>query len=404
MNAVAPVVEPSKVSRLLDRSVETIEVRADLEAKLRSGRPLRVKMGFDPSAPDIHLGHYVGLRKLREFQELGHQVVIIVGDWTARIGDPSGRSVQRKMLTAAEVQANAQTYLDQFFMVVDRERTEVRWQSSWFDSFDLAAVMRLTSTFTVAQMLAREDFQQRYASGSPISIVEFLYPILQAYDSVAVEADVELGGTDQTFNLLVGRDIQREMGQEPQNIMTVPILVGTDGERKMSKSLGNYIGIAEPPTEMYGKVMSIPDTAIEPYLRLVSSFEITQIEDWVEAMERGALNPRDVKDQLAQDLVTTFHSADAASASAEEFARVFQQRQAPAGMADVPVAKDLSIVELLKRVGFAASNNEARRLIEQGGVRIDGEPVRAPDLIVSVDQPLVLQAGRRRFVRLVPEA
>ena len=277
----------SSVTRLLNENVATVDVRENLERRLLSGTPLRVKMGFDPSAPDIHLGHYVGLKKMRHFQELGHTIVVIIGDWTAQIGDPSGRSAQRRMLSAEEVRANAQTYLDQFFKVVDEDRAEVRWQSSWFGSFDLADVLRLTSKFTVAQMLQRVDFEKRYASGSPIGIVEFLYPLLQAYDSVAVQSDVEMGGTDQTFNLLVGRDIQREMGQTPQDILTVPILVGIDGEMKMSKSLGNYVGIDENPNDMYGKLMSIPDEVIGMYLRLVSDIPVTVRMCRPSAVRRG---------------------------------------------------------------------------------------------------------------------
>lgn len=390
--------------QLLDENVATVHVRENLERKLRSGRPLRVKMGFDPSAPDIHLGHYVGLKKMRQFQELGHTIVVIIGDWTAQIGDPSGRSAQRKMLGPDAVRANAQTYLDQFFKVVDEERAEIRWQSSWFGSFDLADVLRLTSKFTVAQMLQRDDFEKRYAGGSPIGIVEFLYPLLQAYDSVAVQADVEMGGTDQTFNLLVGRDIQREMGQTPQDILTVPILVGLDGEIKMSKSLSNYVGIDEDPNQMYGKLMSIPDTVIETYLRLVSDIPAARIDEMTQGIANGTEHPRDVKDTLAADVVRIFHGEDAAARAREEFSRIFREHQAPSDMPEVQVDVPATIVSLILQAGLAASNNEARRLVQQGGVRLDGEKVAGVEGDLDFVSPAVLQVGRRRFARLVPNA
>lgn len=392
-----------RVQRLLDENVATVDVRESLERKLLSGKPLRVKMGFDPSAPDIHLGHYVGLKKMRDFQELGHTIVVIIGDWTAQIGDPSGRSVQRRMLSAEDVAANAQTYLDQFFKVVNRDRAEIRWQSSWFGSFNLADVLRLTSKFTVAQMLQRDDFEKRYGSGSPIGIVEFLYPLLQAYDSVAVQADVEMGGTDQTFNLLVGRDIQREMGQQPQDILTVPILVGLDGEMKMSKSLNNYVGIDEPPNEMYGKLMSIPDTVIETYLRLVSGIPTTAIDELVQGMDAGTKHPRDVKDMLAVDIVRIFHGQDAADGARDEFARIFRERQAPSDMPEVAVDVPATIVSLILQAELASSNNEARRLVQQGGVRLHGEKVASVEGEVDLRAPAVLQVGRRRFVKVVPK-
>src|SRR5690606_19208755 len=317
----------------------TVEVRESLVRKLKSGRQLRVKMGFDPSAPDIHIGHAVGMRKLREFQDLGHKVVIIVGDWTAQIGDPSGRSSQRRMLSPEEVRVNAQTYLDQFFMVVDDDpqKIEIAWQSSWFEDFSLADVLHLTSKFTVAQMLTREDFRTRLENETPIGIVEFLYPLLQAYDSVAVRADVEMGGTDQTFNLLVGRDIQREMGQPPQDILTVPILVGTDGVQKMSKSLGNYVGVSEPPAEMYGKLMSIPDTILPDYLTRASTRPAGELAQLLESLNDPSTNPRDVRDRMAANIVEAFHDRAAAEAAREAFQRVYRERQAPEDMPEKSV-------------------------------------------------------------------
>lgn len=392
----------ASVRRLLTENVAQVEVRENLEKRLLADKPLRVKMGFDPSAPDIHLGHYVGLKKMRHFQDLGHTIVVIIGDWTAQIGDPTGRSVQRQMLSHEEVHANAMTYLDQFFKVVDESRAEVRWQSTWFESFGLADVLRLTSKFTVAQMLQRDDFTNRYAAGSPIGIVEFLYPLLQAYDSVAVQADVEMGGTDQTFNLLVGRDIQREMGQAAQDILTVPILPGLDGEMKMSKSLGNYVGITDDPNQMYGKLMSIPDSVVDTYMRLVTDIPESVIDELTNGIAAGTEHPRDVKDMLAANVVQTFHGESAAKAARDEFSRIFRERQAPSDMPDVMVDLPATITSLILQAGMASSNNEARRLVQQGGVRLDGERVATTEGDVALDGPAVLQVGRRRFARLVP--
>ncbi len=398
------VTDEERIQRVLNTGTVTVQVRESMERKLRSGRQLRVKMGFDPSAPDIHIGHAVGMRKLREFQDLGHKIVIIVGDWTAQIGDPSGRSAQRRMLTAEEVQANAQTYLDQFFKVVDDnpEKVEIAWQSSWFGDFDLADVLRLTSKFTVAQMMAREDFRTRFESESPIGIVEFLYPLMQAYDSVAVHADVEMGGTDQTFNLLVGRDIQREMDQKPQDILTVPILAGTDGVQKMSKSLDNYVGVTDEPNDMYGKLMSIPDTALDEYLILAANLPASEIDTLRTSLADGTGHPRDIKDKMAASVVATYHGEAAADGARQAFQRVFQQGQVPDDIEEFSVAYPATIVALLRAVGFAGSNNEARRLVQQGGVRIDGERVEDTDAELTFDTPIVLQAGRRRFARVLP--
>jgi len=390
------------VDRLLTRGVVEVVVRDDLRRKLLGERPLRVKLGVDPTRPDIHLGHYVCFRKLREFQALGHQVVVIIGDWTARIGDPSGRSVQRTMLTAEEVRANAQTYLDQFFKVVDINRAEIVWQSTWFDTFTLEDVIRLTSKYTVARMLDREDFARRYQEGSPISITELLYPLLQAYDSAAIQADVEIGGTDQTFNLLVGRDIMREMGQEPQNILTVPLLVGTDGVQKMSKSLDNYIGVTEPPEEMFGKLMSIPDWVLGDYMRLLTDIPDQEIDSMLAAAQAGTLNPRDIKDRLAFQIVADLHGAEAAERARETFDRLFRRRELPEQMPEIEVPAEGWIVQIMIQAGLASSNNEARRLIAQGGVRLDGQRVDDPDLVLRLDRPTVIQIGRRRFARLVP--
>ncbi len=389
--------------QLLTRAVADVVVREDLEKKLVGSRPLRVKFGVDPTRPDIHLGHYVGFRKLREFQDLGHQVVVIIGDWTARIGDPSGRSVQRQMLTAEEVQANAKTYLDQFSKVVDTERAEILWQSAWFGKFSLTDVIELTSKYTVARMLEREDFASRYSQGSPIAITELLYPLLQAYDSFAVRADVEVGGTDQTFNLLVGRDIQRDMGQEPQNILTWPILTGTDGSQKMSKSLDNYIGVNEPPNEIFGKVMSIPDSGMSEYYRLLTDVPVEDVEKMLGQAERGEVNPRDVKERLAIQIVSDLYDSTAAAAARDEFDRVFRHQEIPTEIEEFSVPREARIISILVDTGMAKTNNEARRLVQQGGVTVDGERIDDPHADVRVSEPAVLKVGRR-FARLVPSS
>lgn len=391
------------IEKLLTRGVAEVVVREELEEKLRGDRQLRIKLGVDPTRPDIHLGHYVVFRKLREFQRLGHKVVIIIGDWTARIGDPSGRSVQRQMMTEEDVRFNAQTYLDQLSKVVDVEAAEVVWQSEWFGKFTLEDVIRLTAKYTVAQMLAREDFQTRYANHSPIAITELLYPLLQAYDSVAIRSDVEMGGTDQTFNLLVGRDIQRESGQEPQDIFTTPLLVGTDGHQKMSKSLDNYIAVNDTPDEMYGKIMSIPDEPMVEYYRLLTDVPLDEIDQMLEDAQSGKVNPRDLKARLAKIIVSDLHSPEEAERAEAAFDSVYRQHQLPAEMPEVQIESGSGILSVLTTAGVAKSNREARRLIEQGGIRLDGERVTDQESTVEITQPIVLQAGRRRFVRLLPQ-
>jgi tyrosyl-tRNA synthetase len=388
--------------RLLSRSVAEVIVREDLKKKLLGPRPLRIKLGVDPTRPDIHLGHYVCFRKLREFQSLGHKVVVIIGDWTARIGDPSGRSVQRQMLTAEEVELNAKTYLDQFFKVVDTAQAEIFKQSTWFADFKLTDVISLTSKYTVARMLEREDFANRYEQGSPIAITELLYPLLQAYDSVAIKADVEIGGTDQTFNLLVGRDIQRDAGMEPQNILTLPILVGTDGVQKMSKSLDNYIAVNEPPNDMYGKIMSIPDTAIGDYFRLLTDVPLEEIDQMLASAAGGDVNPRDLKDRLAVQIVSDLHDPDSAQEAREEFDRVYRQHALPTDIEDIEVERESRLLSLLVDLGLAKSGNDARQLVKQGGVRLDGVRLDDPNASIVLDGPSVLQAGRKRWVRLIP--
>ena len=398
---------PENLSPITRRGVSRIISEEEFTAMLRRGRPLRLKMGFDPSRPDIHLGHVVGLRKLRQLQDLGHQVILIVGDWTAQIGDPSGRSATRTMLTHAEVLENAESYMRQFFKVVDRERTQVEWQSQWFGEFTLANVIELTSRFTINQFLHREDFANRYAENRPIAITEMLYPLMQAYDSVVIESDVEFGGTDQMFNLLVGRELQGMMGQTPQQCFMMPILVGTDGVQKMSKSLGNYVALEEPPEEMYGKLMSLPDGLITSYYEYLTDVPDADIAEMQQAMASETANPMDFKKGLARSITATFHDADAANAAESHFEQVVQRRDLPDDIPEVSLSDvaDLPINRLLSQTGLAPSNAEARRLIGQSAVeviRADGqrEPVAAgaaPELRAGD----VIRAGRRRFVRLV---
>jgi len=385
---------------LLKRAVAETIVESELIKLLESGKPLRLKQGFDPSCPDIHLGHVVGLRKLRQFQQLGHRVVLIVGDWTAQIGDPSGMSATRPMLSAEEVQANAQTYMKQFFKVVDREKTEVRWQSEWFSKFGLEDVIRLTSKFTVAQFLAREDFGKRYSSGRPIAITELLYPLLQAYDSVAIEADVEFGGTDQKFNCLVGRELQQMRGQRPQQVFLVPLLIGTDGSQKMSKSLGNYIGVDEPPNEIYGKVMSIPDSLIIDYLELVTDVPDEEIAEFKAQMASSSVNPMDVKKRLAYELVTQFHDVRDAQVAENRWAKQFQKREVPEEEViklKTPVGLRATLTVELTKAGLTKSRSEARRLLAQGAIEINGEVVTEDLEMAQIKKGSVIKVGKRRF-------
>ena len=390
---------------ILNRGVEEIIVKSEFIDKLNSGQKMRLKMGFDPSAPDIHVGHAVGLRKLRQLQEMGHQVVLIVGDWTAQIGDPSGRSQTRNMLSIEEVHSNAQTYLDQFFKIVDKERTEIRWQSEWFGPFTLTNVIELTSRFTVAQILAREDFAKRFEENQPISITELLYPLLQGYDSVAIESDVEFGGTDQKFNLLVGRELQQMRGMKAQQCFIMPLLPGTDGVQKMSKSLGNYIGIDEAPQEIFGKVMSIPDALILPYFDWLTDTPTKEITEIRNSLESQSVNPIELKKNVAYKLVTDFHNAKSARLSRDFFEKTVQEGQAPDDIPEYVIpsgdaAAGIKLSNVLVSSGLTSSSGEARRLIEQGAVRIN-------EIQITQNQPVdqlekgILRAGRRRYVRLI---
>ena len=393
------------LKKLLKRGVTQIINEDELVRMLQSGKPLRLKQGFDPSFTDIHMGHVVGLRKLRQFQQLGHQVVLIVGDWTARIGDPTGRSLTRPMLSAEQVKFNAGTYMDQFFKIVDKEKTEVRYQTSWFDkgTFGLDDIIRLTSKFTVAQFLAREDFARRYAEGHPIAITEFLYPLMQGYDSVMIEADVEFGGTDQVFNCMVGRQLQEMAGLKPQQVFLMPLLVGTDGVQKMSKSLGNYIGVTDPPNQMYGKTMSINDEMIIPYLELLTDVPDEEIAHFSSGMSGGKLNPMTVKKRLAHELVSDFWSVKDSEEAAQEFARTVQHREVPEDIPvlDVAAGSGAALSAELVRAGLAKSRTEARRLMQQNAVEIDGKSITEDIGISGVAGGSIIKVGKRRFLKIV---
>jgi tyrosyl-tRNA synthetase len=388
------------IAELLSRGVAEVIVESELREKLQSGKSLRLKMGFDPSKPDLHIGHAVGLRKLRQFQELGHTVVLIVGDWTAQVGDPSGRDEARQMLSAEQVRANAETYMQQFFHVVDRERTEVRWQSEWFGSFTLTDVFNLTSRFTMQQLLAHETFRKRNEEGNPVTIMELMYPLLQAYDSVAINADVEFGGMDQKFNILAGRELMRSLGMQPQQVLLVPLLVGIDG-RKMSKSFGNTVDLTTPPQEMYGRIMALTDDVIVTYFANVTDVPAKEIDEMQYALLHGT-NPRDLKMRLARELVTQFHSADAAREAEEYFKRTVQRGELPFDMPEHTITAATNIVDLLAETKLAPSKSEARRLIAGGGVRINGEKVESQDSFIEPSGAHVIQVGKRKFVRVVP--
>jgi len=385
-----------EINYLLKRGVDEIIIEEELAELLRSGKKLRLKEGFDPSFPDIHLGHMVALRKLRQFQDLGHHVILIVGDWTAQIGDPSGASATRPMLSKEAVQANAETYMKQFFKVVDKQKTEVRWQSEWFGKFTLADVIQLTSKFTIAQLMSREDFSNRYNAGRPIAVTELLYPLLQAYDSVAIQADVEFGGTDQKFNLLVGRELQSMVGQPPQQLFLVPILTGTDGSQKMSKSLGNYIGVAEPPDEIYGKAMSIPDSLIMDYFELLTDVPDEELEEFKQGLKAETINPMKLKQRLAREIITQLYNQKTATEAEEHFAKVFQKREVPEEIAEVHSGE---LLQMLLTKGLVKSKSEARRLIKQGAVDVDGKKVT--DTHETVPRGSIIKIGKRHYIKSI---
>jgi len=392
---------------ILKRGVAEIIVEEEVVRLLESGKKLRLKMGFDPSRPDIHLGHVVGMRKLRQLQELGHQVVLIVGDWTAQIGDPSGMSQTRSMLSAEEVHANAETYMQQFFKVVDKEKTETRWQSEWFGKFNLADVIRLTSKFTVAQLLAREDFSNRYSAGRPIAITELLYPLLQAYDSVAIKADVEFGGIDQKFNCLMGRELQQMIGQPRQQVFLMHLLVGTDGQQKMSKSLGNYVAITDTPEDMYGKVMSIPDDLLVDYFELLTDVSDKELAEFKQQIPVQSVNPMTLKKRLGSEIVKQFHNAEAARQAEAHFEAVFQKRGVPQE-AEKYAAKGEQISEGIYRLditaalvgkGLVKSRGEVKRLLAQGAIEVNGQ--RINNTTVDIPDGSIIQVGKRRFLKII---
>ena len=384
---------------LLKRGVSEIISEEELVKLLNSGKKLRLKEGFDPSSTDIHMGHMVGLRKLRQFQELGHQVVLIVGDWTAQIGDPSGASVTRPMLTAEKVKENAETYMKQFFRIVDKEKTEVRWQSEWFGKFSLADVIKLTSKFTIAQFLAREDFNNRFKAGKPITITELLYPLLQAYDSVAVQSDVEFGGQDQKFNFLVGRELQTIMGQRPQQCFMTALLVGTDGVHKMSKSLGNYIGVDESPNDIYGKVMALADNMIIQYFELLTDVPDSELNDFKRQIAGNTLNPMILKKRLAVELVTQLHGREEAVKADENFTNVFQKREMPEEITEIEVTADEDVRDIITRANIAKSKSDATRLLQQGALSIDGVKITSGK--TAYQDGNIIKVGKHHFIKMV---
>ncbi len=383
------------------------ELAGKLKSSIDSGKPLIIKLGLDPTAPDIHLGHTVVLQKLRQFQDLGHQVVLILGDFTARIGDPTGKLEARKQLTEEQVLANSRTYERQIFKILDRERTQVVFNSQWLATLKLDQVIELSAKYTVARMLERDDFAKRLKECLPISIHEFFYPLLQGYDSVRLNADIELGGTDQKFNLLIGRTLQKEYGQEPQVAMTMPILEGLDGVHKMSKSLGNYIGINESPREMYGKTMSLPDELMLRYFELVTALPPEEIGNIEAGLKKGDMHPRDVKMRLAREIVTQYHDRDTAYIAEEEFKRIFQQKDLPDEVPNFQLTGDMLengeiwLPRLILLTKMAGSTSEARRLIQQGGVRVDGVKIHDPDFNIKPVLNMIVQVGKRKFTRII---
>lgn len=405
MSAVEVTLTPRIEAELrqIKRGCDELLVESEFIGKLArshaSGQPLRIKLGLDPTAPDIHLGHTVVLNKMRQLQDLGHTVIFLIGDFTSMIGDPSGRNSTRPPLTPEQIQENAKTYYAQASLVLDPARTEMRYNSEWCDPLGARGMIQLASRYTVARMMEREDFTKRFKSGIPISVHEFLYPLLQGYDSVALKSDLELGGTDQKFNLLVGRELQKEYGQEPQCVLTMPLLVGTDGVDKMSKSKGNYIGITESPDSMFGKLMSISDTLMWGYYELLSFRSLEDIAGLRQQVEQG-LNPRDVKVALAQEIITRFHSAKAADDALAAFEARFRHGELPQDMPEVSLAgAPLGILKVLREAGLAASGAEAQRNIEQGGVRVNGDRVEDKGLSLAAGT-YVIQVGKRKFARV----
>jgi tyrosyl-tRNA synthetase len=391
-----------KQIEIIRRGCDEILVAAELGERLKAQHPLRVKAGFDPTAPDLHLGHTVLINKLRQLQDLGHHVLFLIGDFTGMIGDPSGKNATRPPLTRQEVAQNAKTYTEQVFKILDRDRTEVVFNSAWMDQFSAADMIRLAATHTVARMLERDDFSKRYRGNQPIALHEFLYPLVQGYDSVALKADLELGGTDQKFNLLMGRELQKHFGQPPQIILTMPLLEGTDGVNKMSKSLGNYIGIDEPPSEIFGKLMSISDELMWRYIELLSFEPLDAVRQWKAEVAQGR-NPRDIKVAFAREIVARFHGQPQAATALADFEARFAQGEIPDNMPEFNISAGddgVSISQVLKRAGLTASTSDALRMVEQGGVKLDGERVSDKALRLTKGKTAVVQVGKRKFARV----
>ena len=385
------------------RGADEIIPQPELEKKLATGKPLEVKAGFDPTAPDLHLGHTVLINKLRQFQQLGHNVSFLIGDFTGLIGDPTGKSVTRPPLTEGEIKQNALTYQEQVFKILDPDLTRVRFNSEWMSKMTSADMIRLAAQHTVARMLERDDFSKRYSSQQPIAIHEFLYPLVQGYDSVAMDTDIELGGTDQKFNLLVGREMQKAYGKPQQAILTVPILEGLDGVQKMSKSLGNYIGITDAPNDMFGKLMSVSDDLMWRYFELLSFRPLSEIEGFEQQIKDGA-NPRDIKFLLCEEIITRFHNTSAAESAKQDFIQRFQKNAMPDEMQDVhiDIGEGMPIGVLAKEAGLCSSSSDAMRMVKQGAVRINGDKVEDPRMIITEKQAFVLQVGKRKFARIIP--
>lgn len=385
------------------------EFKAKVIRSIKENKPLRVKQGFDPTAPDIHLGHTVGIRKLKQFQDLGHKIVLIVGDYTGLVGDPSGRSETRPMLSYDELMANSETYQKQFFKILDRSRTEIHYNGEWFKEMEFIKYMHLATKFTVARLLERDDFAKRFKNGIPISVHELFYPLMQAYDSVAIRADIELGATEQTFNLLAGRTIQEAFNMEPQCILTLPILVGLDGQRRMSKSLGNYIGIDESPREMFGKVMSIPDEQIYHYFELATDVSLEELKKIKADLSQNNINPMDLKKKLGETLVDMYHAVGSGTEAKQEFERIFSQKRLPDEIPEIDsrqlIKLDIKpdaiyLVHLMTKTGLSKSNGEARKLIAGGGVYLDNQRITDPDFEFKLSRDMVLKVGKRRFLKL----
>ena len=393
----------TEAMELLLRGADEIIPEAELATKLATGKPLEVKAGFDPTAPDLHLGHTVLINKLRQFQVMGHNVTFLIGDFTGLIGDPTGKSATRPPLTPEQIAENAQTYQEQVFKILDPEQTKVRFNSEWMSKVSSADMIRLAAQYTVARMLERDDFSKRYAANQSIAVHEFLYPLVQGYDSVALQSDIELGGTDQKFNLLMGRDLQKAYGKSQQAILTMPLLEGLDGVQKMSKSLDNYIGITDAPNDMFGKLMSISDELMWRYFELLSFRPMAEIEEFQTQIEQGA-NPRDIKFLLCDEIITRFHTAADAQSAKQDFIQRFQKNAIPDDMPDikVPLGDGMLIGNLIKEAGLCASTSEAMRMVKQGAVKIDGEKVTDPKQLITETKPFVLQVGKRKFARIDP--